>query len=86
MEDAFHCFDRKGEGYVTKQELGFIFQVLQIPSKKVFNFQDHLEYVQNLGGGVELTEKEIESLLLEVDVDGDGVIRYDEFFGLAINT
>ena len=27
VEDAFRCFDRKGEGVVTRQELGFIFQV-----------------------------------------------------------
>ena len=41
--------------------------------------------MQNLGGGVDLTEEEIESLLIEVDVDGDGVIQYDEFCGLAVN-
>ena len=40
--------------------------------------------LQNLGGGVDLTEEEIESLLIEVDVDGDGVIQYDEFCGLAV--
>ena len=40
---------------------------------------------KNLGGGVSLSEEEIESLLVEVDVDCDGVIQYDEFCGLAVN-
>ena len=32
-----------------------------------------------------MTEDEIESLLIEVDVDCDGVIQYDEFCGLAVS-
>ena len=41
--------------------------------------------LKNLGGGVDLTEEEIESLLTEVDVDCDGVIQYYEFCGLAVS-
>ena len=50
-----------------------------------FNFSKYCNVcLQNLGGGVDLTEEEIESLLIEVDVDCDGVIQYDEFCGLAV--
>ena len=68
-----------------KQELGFIFQVgrTQIQIQQNYSKENN-SYFQNLGGGVDLTEEEIHSLLLEVDVDGDGVIQYDEFCGLAV--
>ena len=65
VEDAFRCFDRKGEGVVTRQELGFIFQV---SIYSICNFSKYyIHCLQNLGGGVDLTEDEIESLLIEVD-------------------
>merc|ERR1712002_234038 len=58
IREAFKVFDSNGDGFINRQELGFV--------------------MENLGENME--NEEIESLIDEIDIDGDGQINYEEFY------
>ena len=51
-------FLKDGNGFINRQELGFV--------------------MENLGQAME--KEEIECLIDEIDIDGDGQINYEEFY------
>merc|ERR1719300_2163062 len=58
IREAFKVFDSNGDGFINRQELGYV--------------------MDNLGEKME--KEEIESLIDEIDIDGDGQINYEEFY------
>merc|ERR1719516_631279 len=58
IREAFKVFDSNGDGFINRQELGYV--------------------MENLGQKME--KEEIEALINEIDIDGDGQINYEEFY------
>merc|ERR1712183_855609 len=58
IREAFKVFDSNGDGFINRQELGYV--------------------MENLGETMD--KEEIESLIDEIDIDGDGQINYEEFY------
>ena len=52
------CYFEDGNGFINRQELGYV--------------------MDNLGQKME--KEEIETLINEIDIDGDGQINYEEFY------
>merc|ERR1719192_1228330 len=58
IREAFKVFDSNGNGFINRQELGYV--------------------MENLGENMD--KEEIEFLINEIDLDGDGQINYEEFY------
>lgn len=61
--DAFSLFDKDGNGYLTKEELGSVMHQL----------------------GQFARVEELQEMLAEVDVDGDGNVSFEEFVDILSN-
>ena len=57
-ESSYFQIFQNGDGFINRQELGFV--------------------MENLGENME--KEEIECLINEIDIDGDGQINYEEFY------
>ncbi|XP_043836643.1 calmodulin-A-like [Dromiciops gliroides] len=57
MREAFHAFDKNGNGYISAVELRHV--------------------KTNLGE--KLTNEEVDEMIQEADIDGDGQVNYEEF-------
>ena len=60
LKRVFQMFDRSGNGWITKKELG--------------------ESLKNLG--IHIPDKELASMIENIDVNGDGCVDIDEFGAL----
>ena len=60
MEEKINTMLKDGNGFINRQELGYV--------------------MENLGENME--KEEIESLINEIDIDGDGQINYEEFYNM----
>ena len=58
QESSYFQHFQNGDGFINRQELGFV--------------------MENLGENME--KEEIECLINEIDIDGDGQINYEEFY------
>lgn len=68
-------FDKDGNGYISAAELRHVFLFIAL----VFT----LQVMTNLGE--KLTDEEVDEMIKEADVDGDGQINYEEFVKMMLS-
>uniref|UniRef100_A0AAQ6A695 EF-hand domain-containing protein n=1 Tax=Amphiprion ocellaris TaxID=80972 RepID=A0AAQ6A695_AMPOC len=69
FKEAFSLFDKDGDGTITTKELGTVMRSLgQNPTEA--ELQDMIN---------ELTDEEVDEMIREADIDGDGQVNYEEF-------
>ncbi|CAM9293234.1 unnamed protein product [Rangifer tarandus platyrhynchus] len=64
FKEAFSLFDKDGDGTITTKESGTVMRSL-----------GHV--MTNLGE--KLTDEEVDEMIREADIDGDGQVNYEEF-------
>jgi calmodulin len=93
LREAFAMFDKNGDGNISAQELETVrtspfFRVFQTQKKKkktVNQYRNKLipslcENVQVMSSfGHKLSKAEVQDMINEVDVDGNGTIEFNEF-------
>merc|ERR1711988_1445790 len=73
FKEAFSLFDEDGDGTITTKELGTVMRSLgQNPTEAELH-----HVMTNLGE--KLTDEEVDEMIREADVDGDGQVNYEEF-------
>jgi len=73
IREAFRVFDKDGNGVITaqvKSQKDFIWLFCLILQEFRY-FMVHM--------GMQFSEQEVDEMIHEVDVDGDGEINYEEF-------
>uniref|UniRef100_A0A670JT08 Calglandulin n=1 Tax=Podarcis muralis TaxID=64176 RepID=A0A670JT08_PODMU len=69
FKEAFSLFDKDGDGTITTKELGTVMRSLgQNPTEA--ELQDMIN---------ELTDEEVDEMIREADIDGDGQVNYEAF-------
>lgn len=80
--DAFSLFDKDGNGYLTKEELGHVMhKVKNIVRKNKSNWW--LINKTQLGQWARIDE--LQEMLSFVDTDGDGTVSFEEFVEILLN-
>ena len=77
FEEFVEMMERKNNECDTEEELINTFRVFDTESNGLISVQNLGNIIRTLGET--LTEKEIEEIINEADVDGDGFINYEEF-------
>ena len=93
LRNAFHAFDENGDGYIDAAELKKVMSNLgekppfhrPLPQALSSRRAERacMQVMSNLGE--KLTDEEIEELIREADIDGDGQIDADEFIRCMMN-
>ncbi|GMI73795.1 calmodulin 7, Z-box Binding Factor 3 [Hibiscus trionum] len=94
LREAFRLIDKDSDGFVTIEELASVIQTLDAnPTKGVqemmisevdgFISANELRQVM-MNMGERLTMEEAEQMIREADLDGDGVVCYEEFAGMMM--
>uniref|UniRef100_A0A9J7X3Q3 Calmodulin n=7 Tax=Clupeocephala TaxID=186625 RepID=A0A9J7X3Q3_CYPCA len=69
FKEAFSLFDKDGDGTITTKELGTVMRSLgQNPTEA--ELQDMIN---------EVDADEVDEMIREADIDGDGQVNYEEF-------
>ncbi|KAK1292530.1 putative calcium-binding protein CML17 [Acorus calamus] len=63
LKEAFNVFDRDGDGLITVEELGLVLSSLGVKG----------------GGGGVVGRRECGDMIRRVDLDGDGMVNFEEF-------
>ncbi|KAH0828681.1 hypothetical protein J3R83DRAFT_3050 [Lanmaoa asiatica] len=79
IKEAFKVFDKDGNGFISAAELRHVMTNL---GEDVSKLGRSSARVQREFAGEKLTETEVEEMIREADVDGDGQINYEEFVKL----
>ncbi|KAL5018744.1 hypothetical protein ScPMuIL_004466 [Solemya velum] len=79
-ENFKEIFERKLKEDEDERELREAFRVLDKGNKGVIDVADLKWILQSLGD--DLTEEEIEDMIIETDTDGSGTVDYEEFKNL----
>lgn len=88
LKEAFKVFDRNQDGYISANEVNILISSSpELPNFFFFLFSKNLIYVQigmqlrqvMINLGERLTEEEAEQMIREADLDGDGLVSYEEF-------
>uniref|UniRef100_A0A8C6K3P8 Calmodulin 2a (phosphorylase kinase, delta) n=1 Tax=Nothobranchius furzeri TaxID=105023 RepID=A0A8C6K3P8_NOTFU len=75
FKEAFSLFDKDGDGTITTKELGTVMRSLgQNPTEA--ELQDMINEVD---ADEKLTDEEVDEMIREADIDGDGQVNYEEF-------
>ena len=78
IRQAFKVFDKDGSGSISAAELRTVMESLGVsPRRSRLKYRAHIYPV-----GERLSEDEINSMMKEADVDGDGTISYTGEFSL----
>ncbi|KAF1896316.1 hypothetical protein Lal_00018599 [Lupinus albus] len=77
LKEAFKVFDKDQNGYISASE------VLIGEWLYPYAFRTLRHVMINLGE--KLTDDEVEQMIKEADLDGDGEVNYDEFVKLMMN-
>ena len=84
LREAFKVFDKDGNGFISAAEVSAAFEYCD-SSQIVFSGTQSITAVllqlrhvmTNLGE--KLTDEEVDEMIREADVDGDGQVNYEEF-------
>ena len=77
FEEFVEMMESKNNECDTEEELINTFRVFDTESNGLISTQNLANIIRTLGET--LTEKEIDEIITEADVDGDGFINYEEF-------
>ena len=77
FEEFVEMMESKNNECDTEEELINTFRVFDTESNGLISVQNLANIIRTLGET--LTEKEIDEIITEADVDGDGFINYEEF-------
>ena len=76
IKEAFKVFDKDGNGYISAAELRQVMTSLGV--LLLLNLRPLVLVLRSpLRIGEKLTEKEVDEMIREADIDGDGQINYD---------
>lgn len=80
IREAFKTFDRDGNGYISASELKSVMALQGRSARSSPPWASHIQRssTHNLTGE-QLTDTEVDEMIREADVDGDGQINYQEF-------
>lgn len=81
LREAFQVFDKDGNNYISSDELR---QVMISVGKSFQSCTSEIDtdswlYYIHTYIGERLSEEELDEMIREADVDGDGQINYEEF-------
>ena len=76
IKEAFKVFDKDGNGYISAAELRHVMTNLGEYCKVSLSAIGHLMSCLGLLGE-KLTDNEVDEMIREADIDGDGQINYD---------
>ncbi|KAK1263966.1 hypothetical protein QJS04_geneDACA021757 [Acorus gramineus] len=90
FKEAFSLFDKDGDGiYVSKcqdtdseEELKEAFKVFDKDQNGFISAAELRHVMTNLGE--KLTDEEVDEMIREADVDGDGQVNYEEFVRMML--
>ncbi len=95
LKEAFKVFDKDGNGFISAAEVGAVLAAEEsfCPSgvTSLWRMRDlavpvsalQLRHVMtNLGE--RLTDEEVDEMIREADVDGDGQVNYEEFVNMMV--
>jgi calmodulin len=90
IKEAFKVFDKDGNGYISAAELRHVMTNLGVSFLHLFS-RIRTEFCIFLSEGEKLTDSEVDEMIREADVDGDGQINYDgelqqHFHSLLLST
>uniref|UniRef100_A0A674ATD4 Calmodulin n=1 Tax=Salmo trutta TaxID=8032 RepID=A0A674ATD4_SALTR len=75
FKEAFSLFDKDGDGTITTKELGTVMRSLgQNPTEAE---------LQDMINEVDADDEEVDEMIREADIDGDGQVNYEGQIGLA---
>ena len=74
LKEAFRAIDTDKDGFITAEDLWDLLEAEGVTS------EDIREMIGDVG------EKEVEEMVREADVDGDGHINYEEFVWMVMRT
>ena len=80
IREAFRVFDGDGNGFIDRSSVRILIWILWIKRVKVSPRRE-LGLIMKFMGEA-LTEREIQLIIDEADVDHDGLIDYTEFFSM----
>ncbi|CAI9118355.1 OLC1v1019915C1 [Oldenlandia corymbosa var. corymbosa] len=79
FKEAFSLFDKDGD----EEELKEAFKVFDKDQNGYISASELRHVMINLGE--KLTDEEVEQMIREADLDGDGQVNYDEFVKMMTN-
>ena len=77
IKETFKAFDKDGNGFISAAELRHA--MANLGRHSLFFFHGPLLTGITRSIGEELTHAEVDDMIREADVDGDGLISYEEF-------
>ncbi|KAF5738871.1 calmodulin-like protein 11 [Tripterygium wilfordii] len=95
LKEAFKVFDRDQDGYISASEVIIIYQhrislpifFIIVISNVMHSFFSSVQLRQvMINLGEKLTDEEAEQMIREADVDGDGLVGYEEFVRMMMMT
>jgi calmodulin len=76
IKEAFKVFDKDGNGYISAAELRHV--MTSLGASLLMYLHHHILVIRNpLRIGEKLSDKEVDEMIREADIDGDGQINYD---------
>lgn len=83
IKEAFKVFDKDGNGFISAAELRHVW-VLRLATWRNWDTNDSIIWFDRMTNlGEKLSDNEVEEMIREADVDGDGQINYSEFVNVS---
>lgn len=79
IKEAFKTFDKDGNGYISAYELKSVMAMQGRDAHPSLLWASHMQRSRTHLTGERLTDTEVDEMIREADVDGDGQINYQEF-------